>query len=57
MHQVRLGGRFGTERAHRAGLPPVPLLHLRQAIQRGVLALSETRYPVTAAVAQAAPRG
>ena len=31
---MRLGGSFGTERAHRPGLPPAPLSCLRQAIQR-----------------------
>jgi hypothetical protein len=34
MHRVRLGGRFGTERAHRSGLPPVPLSRLRQGTAR-----------------------
>ena len=34
MHRVRIGGRFGTERAHRSGLPAVPLSNLRQAVQR-----------------------
>jgi hypothetical protein len=29
---VRLNSRFGTERAHGAGLPPVPLLRLPQAV-------------------------
>ena len=33
LHRVRLDGRFGTERAHRSGLPQVPLSRLRQAIQ------------------------
>jgi hypothetical protein len=31
---VRLSSRFGTERAHRSRLPPVPLSRLRQAVQR-----------------------
>jgi putative transposase len=46
MHWVRIGGRFGTERAHGSGLPPVPLSHLRQAVQRAECgSLSRTQYP------------
>jgi hypothetical protein len=41
VQRVRLGGRFGTERAHRSGLPPVPLSRLRQAVQRAQCWLSE----------------
>src|ERR1700722_2045837 len=31
---VRLVGDFGTAREHDPGLPPVPMPHLRQAVQR-----------------------
>jgi hypothetical protein len=33
VHWVRIGGRFGTERVHCSGLPPVPLSRLPQAVQ------------------------
>ena len=41
LHWVRLGSRFGTERAHRPGLPAVPLSRLRQAVQRAECWFSE----------------
>jgi hypothetical protein len=54
MHRVRLGGRIGTERAHRPGLPPVPLSRLRQAVQRAECWLSE---PDTVPQRRHRPRG
>jgi hypothetical protein len=46
MHWVRIGRRFGAERAHRAGLSPVPLSRLRQAVQRTQCWLAEpAQYP------------
>ena len=33
---MRIGGRDGAARAHRPGLPPVPLPHVRQAVQRAL---------------------
>jgi transposase-like protein len=45
MHRVRIGGCFGTERAYRSGLPPVPLSRLRQAVQqRSAGSLNRTQY-------------
>jgi hypothetical protein len=41
MRRVWLSGGFGTERAHRSGLPRVPLSRLRQVVQRAEWWLSE----------------
>jgi putative transposase len=45
MHCVRVGGRFGAERAHCSGLPPISLSRLRQAFQqRSAGSLNRTQY-------------
>jgi RimJ/RimL family protein N-acetyltransferase len=46
LHWVRLDGRFGTDRADRAWVPPISLPRLRQTVnERSASLLNRTQYP------------